>query len=76
MPRLMKRVYDQIFEHPQFNSHVPEGMKFAIRFARGGWSYCLRQNNKWIRSIWKYLYWPEAPPPDEDDFLGKFAIAI
>lgn len=77
MPHRMAKVYSEIYNHPQFESHVPASMKFAIRIAEGGWSYCTRANNKWIRSIWRYLYVPDAPPPEPDeDFLGKFTSVV
>jgi menaquinone-dependent protoporphyrinogen IX oxidase len=56
MPRLMKDVYSQIERHPNYPTLSP-GTLFAYNVAaKGGFSHCTTQNNKWTRTIWKFLY--------------------
>lgn len=73
MPRLMKEVYKQIMEHP-FYAQTDESFKFSLTFG-ANYSVRTRQNNKWARQIWSYMYasgarpeslekWPERVPID------------
>ncbi len=55
MPRLMKKVYEQIDAHPKFKE-LDEDTHFAYKAAKYGLSWCTKENNKWVRQIWKKLY--------------------
>lgn len=66
MPRLMRTVYKQIEEHPDFPAwyNTPSGGNAtAYQAAKNGWSARTRENNRWIRSLWRHLYWGE---PEEE----------
>ena len=55
-PQRMNKLYDEIMKHPNY-MNATEGMKFA--FERGcvcEGSLCVKENNKWARDIWNYLY--------------------
>lgn len=59
MPRLMKTVYKQIEEHPNFKAWLggpDSGNRFGYVAARDGFSWCTKENNKWIRSLWRHFY--------------------
>ena len=54
-PHLMKTVYAQIEAHPRFKE-LDEGTLFGYLTARNGWSWCTKENNRWVKQIWKKLY--------------------
>lgn len=66
MPRLMKKVYEEIMHHPKYKD-FNESTHFA--FYCGcvqGLSWSTKQNNAWCRQIWRIMYW------DEEDTIGLY----
>lgn len=61
MPHVMKKVYSQVRKHPRFKE-LHESTRFAFNIARGGYSYRTKENNAWIRKLWKHLYLDEPMP--------------
>lgn len=61
MPHIMKKVYSQVKKHPKFKD-LNESTRFAFNIARGGYSYRTKENNAWIRKLWKHLYLDEPMP--------------
>ena len=57
----MSEVYKQIRAHPDYATKGKE-YEFGIMVAETGMSWCTKQNNKWIRQIWTYLY-QNGPKP-------------
>ena len=55
IPKEMKNVYVQIKQHPEYSTKGKE-YEFGIHVAESGMSWCTKQNNKWIRQIWKWMY--------------------
>lgn len=55
MPRIMKKVYEQIDAHPRFKE-FDESTRFAYNAAKYGLSWATRQNNQWVRKLWTKLY--------------------
>lgn len=55
MPRVMKRVYEQIESHPRYKE-LDSSTIFAYKAARDGLSWCTKENNKWVKQIWYKLY--------------------
>lgn len=67
MPRAIKELHRQIYEHPDYHDTLTEGTRFAFEMAcMGGFSSCNKENNKWCRDLWKFLYLGE-------DATGQFA---
>lgn len=64
MPVKMKDVYAQIEAYPDFNWQAHVGYCAA----RYGWSWCTKQNNVYIRKLWRkiYLCEPTEAWPDEE----------
>ena len=65
MPHRIDKLYESILKHPEYQTRLDEGMRFA--FEQGcvsGGSWCPKQNNAWSRKIWKFLYLNE---PMKDD---------
>ena len=56
MPHRMKDVYADVFRHPFMQDKQMESCKYALGMAAGGYSWCTRQNNKWARAFWKWMY--------------------
>ncbi len=63
MPRRMIEVYRQIECHPR-KSELDESTRFAYEGARDGFSIH-RDNNRWVRNIWKKLHWRWETSLDE-----------
>jgi hypothetical protein len=56
MPHKMKNVYADIDKHPR-KPELGFSVLIAYEFgAKGGYSHCTTENNKWAREIWKKLY--------------------
>lgn len=55
MPRVIKKVYKQIKKHPKF-PELSDGTRIGFQVAYNGISWRPRENNKWIRMLWKHLY--------------------
>ncbi len=50
-------LYEQILKHPEYRTKLDHATRWAFeRGCVGGGSWCTRQNNKWSREIWDYLF--------------------
>ena len=57
MPQRIHELHRQIMAHPDYNTRVSETTRWTFEHACvGGGSWCVRDNNKWSREIWKRLY--------------------
>lgn len=45
----------EIKNHPNY-VNLEFGIKFGFQAAVGGFSYCTKQNNKWCKALWQFLY--------------------
>lgn len=74
MPRLMKKVHQQILEHPDYKNKLDQTTRWAFETGCvSGLSHCDKENNKWSREIWKYLYLNEDP---QNQFKNKSSIPL
>lgn len=61
MPRLMKKVQEQILQHPNYPT-LPLHIKFPVDAAMSGFTRGGTEDNKFIRNVWKQLYLGESMP--------------
>ena len=63
MPQRMKLVHEQILTHPEYKTKLNDSTRYAFETGCiGGYSWKVKENNKWSRQIWKYLHWNETSP--------------
>lgn len=55
MPRRIKYVEEQVLKHPRY-AQLSSGTKVGVMAAVGGFSWCTKANNKWMRQLWEFLY--------------------
>lgn len=56
-PRTIKQVYKEILGHPEYKMKLSDSTRFAFEVGCvAGGSQCYKENNKWCREIWDYLY--------------------
>jgi hypothetical protein len=61
-PRRIRQLYQQILQHPDYKMKLSGGTRFAFESGCvSGYSWCEKENNKWSREIWNYLYLGEDP---------------
>lgn len=48
-------MYAEIEAHPDYARFTP-GTVFGYAGARSGYSWCTKENNAWVRQIWRQLY--------------------
>jgi hypothetical protein len=82
MPRRTKYVEEQVLNHPHY-AELDSGTKVGVMAAVGGFSWCTKANNKWMRQLWEFLYHDKpghgftyaAPVADESAKLADAAAA-
>jgi hypothetical protein len=63
-PFRIKRVYEEILNHPDYKSKLTESTRWAFEAGCvGGGSFCSQANNTWSRLIWSHLFENGPPPP-------------
>lgn len=58
MPRFMKHVKQQISNHPDFKT-LDVSTRFSAEACIMGYTRCGPDDNKFLRKVWKKLYWGE-----------------
>lgn len=56
-PRNMDVLHRAILDHPEYKTKLTESTRWC--FENGcvaGFSSCTKENNKWSREIWRFLY--------------------
>lgn len=68
MPQRMNKVYVEISEHPFYKYSKNDSLRFALGAASAGYSHCTKENNRWAREIWTYMYAGGPKPYSCNDF--------